>query len=137
MRRTVPLILVLIASTAHGECYVRSATTNRTAINITAVADVEPLVVPISPTQNKCIVSFRAQVNGRWITAEGERVGPKSISEKDLCASAIDDGRVQILSRADSGRMDVEQNMVCNDQPEIKVRAVRLGERVRESLFHQ
>ena len=133
MRHTVPLILVLIASTAHGECYVRSATTNRTAINITAVADIEPLVVPISPTQNKCIVSFRAQVNGRWITAEGERVGPKSISEKDLCASAIDDGRVQILSRADSGRMDVEQNMVCNDQPEIKVRAVRLGERVRES----
>jgi hypothetical protein len=102
-------------------------------MNITAVADVEPLVVPISATQNKCIVSFRAQVNGRWITAEGEREGPKTMSEKDLCASAIDDGRVQILSRADGGRLSIEQNMVCDDRPEIQVRSVKLGERVRES----
>jgi hypothetical protein len=47
-------------------------------MSITAVADVDPLVVPISFTQNKCIVMFRAQVNGEWITAEGEKVGPKS-----------------------------------------------------------
>jgi len=133
MRRTIPLILALIASLAHGECYVRSATTNRTAMSITSIADVEPLVVPVSATQNKCIVSFRAQVNGKWITAEGEKIGPKTTAEKDLCASAIDDGRVQILSRADGGRMDVEQNMVCTDQPEIKVRSVRIGERIRES----
>jgi hypothetical protein len=133
MRRTIPLILALIVSTVHGECYVRSAVTNRTTMNITAVADVEPLVVPISATQNKCIVSFRAQVNGRWITAEGERVGPKTMPEQALCRGAVDDGRIQILSRADAGRMNVEQNMVCTDQPEIQVRSVQRGERVRES----
>ena len=102
-------------------------------MSITAVADIEPLVVPISFTQNKCIVMFRAQVNGQWITAEGEKTGPKSMSEKDLCASAVDSGRIQILSRANGANLAVEQNMVCNEQPEIKVKVVKRGELVRES----
>jgi hypothetical protein len=50
--------------------------TNQTAVKITSIADVQPMVVPISATQNKCIVTFRAQVDGEWITAEGESVGP-------------------------------------------------------------
>lgn len=133
MSSKIPLILALIATSAHSECYVRSAVTNQTTMSITAVADVEPLVVPISFTQNKCIVSFRAQVNGEWITAEGEKVGPKTQSEQELCRSAVDSGRIQILSRANGGNLAVEQNMVCNDQPEIKVRSVKRGEMVRES----
>lgn len=134
MFRTTTLILALgLSTTAQADCYVRSAMSNQTAISITSVADVEPLVVPISPTQNKCIVSFRAQVNGAWITAEGENIGPRSLSERDLCRGAVDQGRAQILSRADGGRMVVEQNMVCTDQPEIQVRRVRIGDQIRES----
>ena len=133
MPSKIPLILMLFATAVHGECYVRSAVTNQTSMSITAVADIEPLVVPISFTQNKCIVMFRAQVNGQWITAEGEKVGPRSMSEKDLCASAVDSGRIQILSRAGGANLAVEQNMVCNEQPEIKVKVVKRGELVRES----
>ena len=133
MSSKIPLILLLVATSAYSECYVRSAVTNRTTMSITAVADIDPFVVPISPTQNKCIVTFRAQVNGTWITAEGERIGPRSMDEKELCAGAVDSGRIQILSRANGGNMAVEQNMVCNEQPEIKVRTVKRGEMVRES----
>jgi len=133
MLRKIPLILLLSATTAYSECYVRSAVTNQNTMTIEAVADIDPFVVPISSTQNKCIVNFRAQVNGRWITADGERIGPRSMTEKELCDSAIDSGRIQILSRANGGRMTVEQNMVCTDQPEIKVRVVKRGEMVRES----
>jgi hypothetical protein len=132
-RKTTLILTLTMAGTAQADCYVRSATTNQTTMSITAVADVEPLVVPISFTQNKCIVMFRAQVNGQWITAEGEKVGPKSMSEKDLCAGAVDSGRIQILSRASGANLAVEQNMVCNEQPEIKVRTVKRGEMVRES----
>lgn len=134
MFRTTTLILALgLASTAQAECYVRSATTNQTTINITSIADVEPMVVPISATKNKCIVSFRAQVNGQWITAEGEKIGPRNQSEQELCAGAVDSGRIQILSRASGANLAMEQNMVCNEQPEIKVRTVKRGEMVRES----
>jgi hypothetical protein len=133
MQRTIPLILLLLAGAAQAECYVRSAVTNQTKINIAEIADVDSWVVPVSATQNKCIVNFRAQVNGAWITAEGERVGPKDLTEKELCRGAVDQGRVQILSRANGGRMSVEQNMVCDDRPVIQVRKVQRGEHVRES----
>ena len=134
MFRPTALILALaIPLTVQAECYVRSAVTNQTAMTIEAIADVDPFVVPISATQNKCIVTFRAQINGKWITAEGERIGPRTMSERELCAGAVDSGRIQILSRANGGRVTVEQNMVCNDQPEIKVRVVKRGEMVRES----
>lgn len=134
MFRTTALVLALgFPVTAYSECYIRSAVSNQTSMTITSVADIEPMVVPISATQNKCIVNFRAQVNGKWITAEGEKTGAKIISGRELCAGAMDQGRIQILSRANGGRMNVEQNMVCNDQPEIQVKSVRRGEMVRES----
>ena len=134
MFRTTALVLALgFPVTAYSECYIRSAVSNQTSMTITSVADIEPMVVPISATQNKCIVNFRAQVNGKWITAEGEKTGVKTISERELCAGAMDQGRIQILSRANGGRIDVEQNMVCNDQPVIQVKSVRRGEMVRES----
>jgi len=133
MSSKIPLILALVATSAHSECYVRSAMTTQTKMSIVAIADVEPLMVPISFTQNKCIVSFRAQVNGRWITAEGEKVGPKSMSEQELCNSAVDQGRIQILSRVDGGNISMEQNMVCDERPSRQIRVVQKGERIRES----
>jgi hypothetical protein len=107
--------------------------TAQTAINITSIADVQPLVVPISATQNKCIVNFRAQVNGSWITAEGENIGPKTQSEAVLCKGAMDQGRTQLLSRADGKSLAVEQNMVCTDQTIPKIRKVDIGDLVQES----
>jgi hypothetical protein len=134
MFRTTALALVLTWSVhAHAECYVRSTMTNQTAVKITGTADVQPMVVPISATQNKCIVSFRVQVDGAWISAEGENVGPRTLSEQELCRGAMDQARTQILSRADGGRLTLEQNMVCTDRPEIKIRRVMIGDQVRES----
>ena len=134
MFRTTAIVLALgLPIMAQAECYVRSAMTNHTAVKITSITDVQPMVVPISATQNKCIVNFRAQVDGAWITAEGESVGSRSLSDADLCRGAMDQGRTQILSRADGNSLALEQNMVCTDRPEIQVRNVRIGDQVRES----
>jgi hypothetical protein len=100
-RKSIITMAMAVTATAQAECFVRSAMTSQTAMQITSIADVKPWVVPISPTQNKCIVNFRAQVNGEWITAEGENVGPRSLSEALLCRGAMDQGRTQILSRAE------------------------------------
>lgn len=132
-RQIIALAVAGLATTAHAQCYVRSAITNQTTINIANIADVQPLVVPISATHNKCIVNFRAQVNGQWITAEGENTGPKTMSEKALCRGAMDQGRTQIMSHADGGSLAMEQNMVCTDQKIPEVRKVTVGERVKES----
>ena len=127
------IIALTMSTTVYADCYVRSAMTSKTAVSITSIADVRPLVVPISDTQNKCIVNFRAQVNGQWITAEGENIGPKNQSEAILCKGAMDQGRTQILSRADGNRIAMEQNMVCTDQPIAQIRKVNIGDHLQES----
>ena len=134
MLRTTALILLLSLPTkAHSECYVRSAMTSLASMSITSIADMDPMVVPISPTHNKCLVSFRAQVNGGWITVEAEKVGLKNIPEKQLCDEAIEQGRIQVLSRLNPGQIQVEQSMVCDERPAIKVRSVKRGEVILES----
>jgi hypothetical protein len=132
-RKPIIVLTMTVSATAQAECYVRSAMTNQTAVQITNVTDVRPWVVPISPTQNKCIVNFRAQVNGEWITVEGENVGPKTVSEALLCKGAMDQGRTQILSRANGKTLSLEQNMVCTDQELPKIRRVEIGDRLQES----
>jgi len=134
MLRTAALILIMSLSTkAHSECYIRSAMTSLASMSITGMADLDPLVVPISPTQNKCLVNFRAQVNGGWITVEAEKVGSKNIPEIQLCEQAIEQGRIKLLSRASPRHIEVEQNMVCDERPAIQVRSVKRGEMILES----
>jgi len=133
MFRTTALILVTIATTAQADCYVRSATTGQAQISVTNIADVQTLVVPINHTQNKCFANYRALVNGKWESLEGTNVGPKSMSEEELCRGALDSSRAQILSRATGTNISVETNMVCDDRPAIQVRNVKVGELVRVS----
>ena len=132
-RPTAIVLALAIPTLAQADCYVRSAMTGQTRANITNITDVQPLVVPINATQNKCFVTYRAQVNNNWITVEGTGIGPKTIGDEELCRGAMDQGRAQILSRANGSNMSVETNMVCDDRPEIRVKNVNVGELVRES----
>lgn len=134
MFRTAALIaLASLPAVAQAECYVRSAMTTQQKATITRTTDIDTLVVPISATQNKCIVSYRALINGTWHNIEGENVGSKNQTEKELCLGAMDQGRAQVLSRANPTNMSVETNMVCSDQPRPQVRNVKIGDSVRES----
>jgi hypothetical protein len=133
MFRTTALILTLVATTAQADCYVRSAMIGKGQITLTDITDVQNLVVPISVTQNKCFSTYRAQINGQWQSLEGTNIGPRSMSEEELCRGALDQSRSQILSRASGNNMSVETNMVCDERPSIQVKNVKIGELVRVS----
>lgn len=134
MRRVTALIMGLLAAdVAVAQCYVRQAMTTQQKTAITRITDIQNLAVPVSPTHHKCIVTFRAQINGEWVTGEGERTAPRSVTEEELCRSALDSGRLQVLNRAAAQDLTVETSMVCDERPEIQVRNVRIGNTVRES----
>jgi hypothetical protein len=134
MFRTATLIAALMASdVVLAQCYVRQAMTTQQQTSITRITDVQNLAVPISPTHHKCIVTFRAQINGEWVSGEGEHTAPRSVLEGELCRSALDSGRLQILTQTSTKNLSVETNMVCDERPEIQVRDVRIGDTVRES----
>lgn len=134
MYRVATVILgMVLANSVAAQCYVRQAMTAKQQSKITRIADVQNLAVPVSATHHKCIVTFRAQIDNEWVTGEGEHTAPRSVSEKELCQAALDSGRVQVLSHADSRDITVETSMVCDERPEIQVRNVSIGETVRDS----
>jgi hypothetical protein len=134
MFRTATVILgLLLADSVAAQCYVRQTMTAQQQARIARITDVQNLAVPVSATHHKCIVTFRAQIDGEWVTGEGEHTAPRTVSEADVCRSAMDSGRLQILNRATAKNLTVETNMVCDERPEIQVRNVRIGDTIRES----
>lgn len=134
MLRTTALILgLVVTNSAMAQCYVRQAMTTQQQANIARITDVQTLAVPVSNTHHKCIVTFRALIDNEWISGEGEKTAPRTVSETELCRQAVDSGKMQILSRVANKNLTVETNMVCDERPEIQVRNVRIGDTVRES----
>lgn len=134
MRRTATVIVgLLLANSVAAQCYVRQSMTTQQQLRIARITDVQHLAVPVSATQHKCIVTFRALIDGEWITGEGEHTAARTVAEVDVCRSAMDSGRLQIVNRASAKNLTVETNMVCDERPEIQVRNVRIGDVIRES----
>ena len=127
------IISLLFVNSASAECYSRIAMNNKIQDQMVAIANIQKTVVPISTTQNKCIVNFRAQVNGEWHTIEGEATGPKADNTDPLCTHALNSTRRNFLTQSGVNNVSVEQDMVCTDQSIARTRAVKIGDQIRES----
>ena len=135
MSRKFFVILLLAAYTdaVHASCYYRVAMSSQRTVKMISIADVKRIVVPLANSQHKCLVKFRAQVNDTWINVEGENVTSDSVNFEQLCAGAMTSGKNRLLSRVSANNINVEQDMVCTDEPEIQIRKVSVGEHVKES----
>lgn len=127
------IISLLFVNSVHAECYSRTAMNNKIQDQMVAIANIQKTVVPVNETQNKCIVNFRAQVNGSWHTIEGEAIGPKADNTDPLCTQALNSTRRNFLTQSGVNTVSVEQNMVCTDQTIAKTHPVKIGDTIRES----
>lgn len=129
MKRILVASLCLVSSVAVADCYVRSnIQLTRQAINA-GPTDVQRLVVPDARGQ-KCLMRYRVHIGDEWYTAEGTGIGA---TESDACKTAIDIGNGRVLSEVEPSQVRADTQMVCSDLPDIRIRAVRIGEVVWES----
>lgn len=127
------IVAVLFANSASADCYSRIAMNNKVQDQMVAIANIQKTVTPVSDTQNKCVVNFRAQVAGEWHTIEGEAVGPKVANTDPLCTQALNSSRRKFLTQSGVNSVSVEQDMVCTDQSIARTHAVKIGDQIRES----
>lgn len=129
------LLLALLSGTVSAECYMRSASVSKaTAENVHIdTGSVKFTMLPDSDNK-RCLVQFRVDVNGQWKNAEGDAVGFKSESDAEVCARAMNMKRAQVLNEVTNKNLSAEQQMVCTDAPQTKVRtSVKIGDLVQES----
>ena len=137
------IVLLATAGIAHADCYTRGATVSSIGGKIERVADYQYSLLPAPAGTARCRVTFRALINDRWYTAEGETAGSAGQNSGQVCAQAnntarasvgdvIRDSEVQphpnyrkpfrfrgttcrwfIESRPESGAVDMNQGVMC------------------------
>jgi hypothetical protein len=135
MKKSTLLIsmLAMMPLLGHAECYMRSSTLNQFKDKIERTADVDRDVVAMPGNKMQCTVTFRVQIDGQWVTAQGRAVGDVTVGDNQLCAQAQDAGRVKLLQRVGGSETTVSQELVCTDQDIPKWKPVKVGDTVRES----
>ena len=128
------LLIVLLASSAHAECYMRSTTVSQLASSIERTADQQRDIIPQGNGGFKCRISFRALIDNKWHTAFGEEIGDARASLDQTCAKAMNAARVTILESVSGTRVTGNQEMICTDKPMPESRPnVSVGDMVWES----
>lgn len=132
--RILSSILLFTALTANAECYTRSATVSKMTSSIEKVADLERAVLPAGAGKNLCRITFRAYIDGKWYSAQGEEIGNVSDSLDTVCSKAMNAGRISILESVSGTKITGSQDMICTDQPMPKDKPlVNIGDMLWES----
>lgn len=129
MKKALILGLCLASSTAMADCYMRSnITLNRQSV-YTVPTDVQRLVVP-DDRGYKCVMRYRIYVDTAWQTAEGIGYGR---AENQACTQALDLSRGVVLQEVEPTSVRADNQMICSDLPDIRVRPVHRNEVIWES----
>ena len=130
------LILLLVAGIAHAEpvCRYRSDTVNRLNAKIERAVDEQTTLYRTRDNKLKCKSTFRALINNQWYDVEGEATGPQDASRAQVCALAMQSGKLRVLREVGGSSIQAEQGMSCFEEPLPTVRkSVGIGQYVRES----
>lgn len=135
MKARFLLLALVLAQSAHAECYSRSSTLNQFNGAIERTSDLARDIVMMPPDDMQCTVTFRVMLSGVWHTAQGQARGSRLMNENQLCAQAQDSGRVRVMERVDGSRTTMSQELVCTDQdlPQTRKTPVKIGDIIRES----
>ena len=81
-----------------------------------------------------CRITFRAQIRDKWYTAESESESATAQNSEQVCAAAMQSGRMDLLLRVSEANVSMQENMTCTDQPVPYTKpVVRVGDRVKPS----
>lgn len=127
--KRLALSLLIASSAVYADCHVRVAVNLSTKTVFGEPTDIQRMVTPDARGQ-KCVVRYRLNINDDWQTFEGEAVAR---TEAQACAQAMDTKRGAMLAEVTPQRVRADQQMVCSDLPDIRVRRVRIGESIWES----
>jgi hypothetical protein len=129
MKLALSLLLCASSVTAVAECYQRSEINiSRQQIN-TAATDIQKMVTPDAQGQ-RCVARYRLHIGDAWVTVEGSAVAR---TEELACARALDIKQGVALEEVRPNSVRADQQLICSDLPDIRVRPVRTGELIWES----
>jgi hypothetical protein len=126
MFKVILAVLIPVSALAQ-ECVMQQKIVNKSETVITEVGDIRRDVVPWGKNQKKCMVNFRAMVDGTWYPAYGEYVWDGERPSSEACGAAVSQAKNDLTKKIKPSTIISEDVVVCNDsanQTGIKVAKV-------------
>ena len=130
---TAAVALSMFASAAQAECFTRSVSLNTLTAKIESITDYNKNMFPLGKDKLRCVVTFSAQIAGKWYNTIGEAEGPVDDNTDQICDQAENLGRTKILSSTGGSNLDMKQDLVCTDETKPKLKNVQVGDMVSVS----
>ena len=109
------------------ECVMQEKMVGRATAAISEMSEIRRDVVPWAGGQKKCVVSFKAQIDGQWHMANGEYVWDGERPASEACGAAINQAKKDLTAKVKPSTIISEEVLVCSDdknQSNIKVASV-------------
>lgn len=114
------LIAVLLPTAVlASECVLQDRTVTAASVTIQERSGIQQHVVPVPQGGQRCIVSFRAQVDSTWYTAFGQYDWPGDRPSSEACAVAMSRADDSVQQQAVPAHVRTEKVMVCNDRSDL------------------
>jgi hypothetical protein len=114
-KKNVIAALLIPLSVLAQECVVQEKMVNRTDTVITDISEIKRNVVPWVNNQKKCIVNFKAQIDGDWHLASGEFIWDGELPVADACGAAVKKAKRDLTFQVKPSIIISEDVLICND----------------------
>jgi hypothetical protein len=109
------ILFLLPFSVFAQECVLQQKVVNKYDQVITEVGNIRKDVVPWSKNQKKCLVNFKAMIEGNWHAAQGEYIWDGEMPVDQACGAAVVNAKRELTQRIKPATIISEDILVCND----------------------
>jgi hypothetical protein len=108
-------LMLLSSNVLAQECVLQSKIVNNTKTLITEVGEIRRDIVPWANGQKKCLVNFKAQIDGQWHMAHGEYVWDGERPAQEACGAAVTQAKKDLTQQVKPATIISEEVLICND----------------------
>ncbi len=105
----------LVAAQASAECVLSEIVRTNTEGNIETIRDIKKTIIPISQSEQKCVVKFNAFVSNEWHGSLGAYAFGNSMNEERACAIALNNGKQRLLEQLFPQGVQAEALLLCDE----------------------
>lgn len=128
MKKTIIALMLSTGLSAHADCYIRSDITLSQMSVQGSPTDIQTISTP-DVNGHKCVARYRVYADNQWHTMESSAVSP---SQPEACARALTSKSYALLEITPK-LVASDNQIVCSDLPDIRIRPVHQGELIWES----
>jgi hypothetical protein len=110
------------------ECVMQQKISTQTKTVISEVTDIRKDIIPWGKGDKKCLVKFKALIEGQWHSAYGEYIWDGELPASDACGAAVTKAKKDLTQSVKPANIVSEDVLICNDdKTQNKLKEAKVG----------